>query len=514
MAICLNLRLASLGKSTTWAAITLLLGSGSLGCGDDDPKPPGNPPADSSFDAGPDMSTDADASQDGGLDEDAGDADATASDAQDGSDGNEAGADASCEGGDTVDSCGATCRACPLPEHGTAKCLDGECSVACEEGYIPSALRCVVPDLYVDGETGSDDNDGSAMRPFKTFHKGMLAASSGQTVHIVTNIFETMNGDDFSQPIPDGVKVQGGEVEQTALVARQDARGSKLIFAGSGELRNLMLASFLEIGATKGHQEVFNVWIWNPRGNLLAAGEANMRCTLCLIEAQEHPVNDSWLVLVKDRATLEFRQSEITPDRLFVEGGCDQYPIDGIRVRDSASIKLDGSRIMGGFSTGLYLDTNGTAQLTFAHIQRGCQDTALKAGISYQPTQLRLEISDSSFRGRVHILGGPESIRARHSSFYGSIGVFFEGGSNRTYDLGTAGNLGENTFADTPEGIPQLGGLGIQELSNIVVNASGNNWVPNQQGADANGRYAPGVVMQNGTSGRNITVSGASQVKL
>ena len=194
--------------------------------------------------------------------------------------------------------------------------------------------------------------------------------------------------------------------------------------------------------------------------------------------------------------------------------GCATYPTDGIRVSDSASLKLYNADIRGGFGVGLFVDTHGTVEVFQTRILDGCRDYSLQAGIVWQPTQLNLELSASSFFGQVFHHWQPwHEPHARDSEFYGARGVLFEGSRNRTYDFGTAASPGGNTLwsaATYP-----LFGLDIDVYSNIVVDASGNRWIPNEQGADAEGHYpADAALVLRNTAGPNIRVYDPSSVRL
>ena len=82
------------------------------------------------------------------------------------------------------------------------------------------------------------------------------------------------------------------------------------------------------------------------------------------------------------------------------------------------------------------------------------------------------------------------SFKLRGSNVTGNIqhGVQLDGTQSTgglTFDLGTAADPGGNTF--TGNG---LAGLRSVAATGQSVNAVGNTWIPNQQGADANGRYS------------------------
>jgi hypothetical protein len=83
------------------------------------------------------------------------------------------------------------------------------------------------------------------------------------------------------------------------------------------------------------------------------------------------------------------------------------------------------------------------------------------------------------------------------------------GGDNGAipYDLGTPADPGNNHFETTIYNAIFMRG------SASTVNASGNTWVPNEQGADGAGHYAVGTVLS-GVNGRNVTCPATSSVTM
>jgi len=111
------------------------------------------------------------------------------------------------------------------------------------------------------------------------------------------------------------------------------------------------------------------------------------------------------------------------------------------------------------------------------------------------------------------------SFKLRGSNVTGNIqhGVHLDGtqaSGGLTFDLGTTADPGGNTI--TGNG---LAGLRSVAAAGDSVNAVGNTWIPNQQGADANGRYSlpPTFVPVPKTgpaSGVNFKIDNATTVNL
>ena len=90
----------------------------------------------------------------------------------------------------------------------------------------------------------------------------------------------------------------------------------------------------------------------------------------------------------------------------------------------------------------------------------------------------------------VYLLMPSGSFKLRGSSVTGNIqyGVHLDGTQSvggLTFDLGTAADPGGNTFTGN-----SMAGLRSVAATGDSVNAVGNTWIANQQGADANGRYS------------------------
>jgi hypothetical protein len=98
--------------------------------------------------------------------------------------------------------------------------------------------------------------------------------------------------------------------------------------------------------------------------------------------------------------------------------------------------------------------------------------------------------------------GQPLALSVRGSTFQGNdIGIRVAGGV--TADLGTAQSIGNNTINGNTT-------RGLDDSATAVVNAAGNVWIANQQGAGGDGKYAPSL--QTGpTTGVNYSLLGAAQ---
>lgn len=111
------------------------------------------------------------------------------------------------------------------------------------------------------------------------------------------------------------------------------------------------------------------------------------------------------------------------------------------------------------------------------------------------------------------------SFRLRGSSVSGNVqhGVQIDGSvtaGSLTADLGKAADPGGNTF--TGNG---LAGLHSVAAPGQIVDAVGNTWIPNQQGADANGRYSvpptfTAVPKTGPAAGMNFKIDNATTLNL
>jgi len=103
------------------------------------------------------------------------------------------------------------------------------------------------------------------------------------------------------------------------------------------------------------------------------------------------------------------------------------------------------------------------------------------------------------------------SLRMRNVKLAGNGGnmISFDGAAASALDLGKAGDPGGLLFSGVA-----AAGTALNHLAPIAASAVGNTWIPNQQGADATGKFAAGTTLVGPTIGINVALDNGSSVLL
>ena len=434
----------------------------------------------------------------------------------------------------TPSACGASCVPCSVPEHGAATCSDGQCGFTCDKDFAVGGSRCVRTALYV-SITGNDAWEGSEEKPLATFREAMVRAGElGSTIAVVN--FEDGSyaepGDDFSEAIPDGVSVrQKLNATGSVVFTAHPDKNSRLGFAGSGNLiayrlHGIVLANFrTPLFANKGEQHIYGANIRSPKGPVEVTGTASLHCSACWLEADAAlPPPHVSHVSVKEHGHLQLDNGSKLDFDALPPADC---AVSAIGVENWGSLTLNGVAIHGrvgvgigaridaplGVGTDAGRDSSNHIVLRSTAVQPECGTTSLQVQATFvKPGLLTVEIDDSQFSGAVEFIGVPKHVSVRNSTFEGWTGLGIRVTYPELFDLGTShdgGQAGNNTFQ--PSGV---GGTGLLvDTQEGILRASGNTWLPNLQGADANGRYQPGTMIKDEV-GPNVTEVGGSEVEL
>jgi hypothetical protein len=160
-----------------------------------------------------------------------------------------------------------------------------------------------------------------------------------------------------------------------------------------------------------------------------------------------------------------------------------------IVVQDAADLSLDTTDMMASNfyhsavwqdagSTGTINVTDGSMDATCSYYYANYPDTMIVAGTG------ALNMTGGVQRGAI-FHAEPDSnmpVYIRDVEFTGIVGIILFSSSTTTIDLGTNGDPGGNDFGSTAViGIFADGG-------GYTINAVGNTWEPNNQGADSSGQ--------------------------
>lgn len=355
-----------------------------------------------------------------------------------------------------------------------------------------------IPDLYVDSMRGKDDNDGSELFPFRTFAKAMRVAVSGQTVNFEGGTYSALTGDDLSVPVPDGVAIQTRAA--TTSTAVFDGQGSAtMTFAGNASVYQVGWVHFAcPVRADRGKQTLRFVYMEDISAGLLLSGTAHLACQACTLDS-DGKANPT--ITARGSATVELEGSRLSQP---IKEVC----LPTIALTESASLSLNRVTFEAG---SISADTSGSLELRNATIRGRCFQSLFFANLdSLHPTST-IEIDGSTFESEVFI-SAALAVKARRSYFVGgTIGLDLVGGGLTRFDLGVPpsadgpGEAGENVFL----GPEQRTGLRLGG-SNNTVQAYGNTWMLNAQGAGQFGQYSAGTVFtahkDEPVEGRNVTI--------
>jgi hypothetical protein len=416
-----------------------------------------------------------------------------------------------CSDTHSLDTCGPSCAKCSKPANATAVSCNGtSCVVTCDPGFEPSGTQCVaLTALYV-STTGSDTNSGSQASPFRSWKRAAQIAKSGMTVNFAAGTYNANGGDDFADAIPNGVALQASGAGSVTFAA--DGQRS-LVFSGSGSVTNLTLVNFkAPLVASSGTQTVKGTTITGSAGPVQVTGTAAMvisdGSTVSGTPIERVSPELATLVRVDAAASLTIRDTTITGSWSECLGATTSagagliaaasstvtlinmtfngYLWEALRASDSATVALTNSSVLSNCGYGLRAEENvvvNANNTTFADI---IVDGG--AGLTMTGGAVKTGGFDTFLLGT-----GARSFRG--VGFEGHVRIEDSGHSN----FGTNGSRGNNTLS---------AGMTFT-TDGVGISAFGNKWIPNVQGADANGFFPP-TFMMGPVSGANVTIPSAT----
>jgi hypothetical protein len=408
----------------------------------------------------------------------------------------------------------------------------------------------LLPPNWFVSPTGSDTNDGKSLAtPFKTFCKVQSVVQSGEVVGVMDGSFDYANQrpigwslnppcePNFAQPIVlQAVNAGKATVKVTLTLAQGGTiRGLALDFDRSG-------STVLSAGA-----------IHASAGSLLIRG-------LSLGDVSSQPNAKIAVLVASGTAKVTLRPDQVTNYTtvpvpagrglsLASVTGSAELTVEGGTLDDSAASNADG------FCNPLFEVASGKLVvhgMTIRHkggVLRGAsatvtfdqtsvlEDRSTAANVGCTPIlgyfgTTTIDVASSTLRGgRAAIENEPTSTTGTLSVTGSAIENAIDYGVNlntqssltfklrgtkitgsnvgvrvsptATANLGTNGDPGNNTFTGNTT-------TSLRVESTTVVDAAGNTWTPNQQGADGQGKY--GATLKVGPeSGVNLVLPSAAQ---
>jgi hypothetical protein len=458
---------------------------------------------------------------------------------------------------------------------------------------VTTSASLTAKTLFVSGSTGSDSNDGSQAKPFKTLGKALKLALSGDTIELApggygpTSVVSSASGDSFGVnglSVPAGVIIEGALDfgSQVSTLFGQPGEIA-LVLQGDASVKNLNIINFnVGLKATTGTQTFSNLLMGNNNFNIgvLGSAKTTLKGSSIALNTVGHGVD------VLDQAQFIMDGGLITGGSANCNSATFGLQIQGsaqvslknnallqniggqaIDMRNSAKATLDQSTISNvfpvGCKTGPRVSMSDSSSLVLKNSLVGAGDNKPdteglnSVGIrsvtsnSSSPTGVSLTLLNSfvtrftgkclemTSKGSIIINGG--GISATRSAMGidagrkmqltianarleapGSKGVAIRTATLKlrnstiassvtgilvldfgTIDLGTVADPGNNIIKDG-----NLAGVDFEgSLSAFgTVDAVGNTWNPNVQGADAQGHY----ITRRTISGGDVNSSGSN----
>jgi len=368
--------------------------------------------------------------------------------------------------------------------------------------------------------SGDDASDGLAS-PVKTLKRAIAIAGTNteiKTIALAAGRYSVQNGESFPYIVPNGITISGVPGGGSTFAGTRGEDGLRI---ENGQLQDLGLEDFMVATAITGRAELTHIAIRSSK--LAVRAEAGSKVTASKLElvgavdacgsgvelrdAAELVANEltsrNLLTTLDARnmATVELTKADITGDPRCTGNALWVTNLRSFTMRDSSVV---------GTYAGIALDGNTTLPpvvFTNTTIRNINHPTVLSAS-RVTLTMIGGEISLNS--------GSPDARSARWMLMNvrivsnGGNGVYVSGPdaqspgaltmrgctvTNNRYgvslfdysaaDLGTDANPGNNIFQDNQFGGVLLYGIAGPQL----VNAVGNTWIPEVQGASGSGRY-------------------------
>jgi hypothetical protein len=410
----------------------------------------------------------------------------------------------------------------------------------------------VVTDLFVDALVGADTNPGTQDKRFKTLTHALSVATSGQTVHLYSGTYDASNGETFPAEVPDGVTIDA-VVAGDAVVLGDGSTGLVgMHFMGDGTLRNLRLQGFAQaVKAEAGELTIHGTELRQDGTALLLSGGAIAICEGCTVAlgASAFELHDDALLTMKggeihdlgpncsgafgrttgaSMAVLDgvnahdigssfelSSTSDVTIKNSVIKdvggGMCGGATFEGdtFDMAGSSSLRIENTTISGGPGWAIMIESGAKLVVTHASISTpdginvsGDADVTIDGttldGSTFSEADstcvyvgspgANVALTDTkidAFETGVQVYRGGAQLR-NTTIGHATTGVLFQGGS---LDLGSVSEPGGNIW-QTNTGTA----LRVSPSAGAIVPAFGNTWIPNTQGADANGHYSFGVL--------------------
>ncbi len=401
----------------------------------------------------------------------------------------------------------------------------------------------VVSKIYVNASNGSDGNAGTESAPLRTIRKALGIAQAGQRVELQAGTYDAAAGQAYPDTIPNGVTVEAVSAGLAVLVST-----GQVAFVGSGNDTILYLSfrGFQTILQSTSGIHVVKSLIAVDVGyafdlsrsaeavatdcSLTNSGAATLtdiaQLTMNTSTISGPPANN-YYIFVQKAASLLINGTKMsdgnatallltdvsvttlsgcTFSKMSRQGSASSSAID---LSVSAQLTLRSTTISGGYGPAVFMRDAGTGVMA-----RVCNFTGNGSGTGSSEFLQQggvLDIDSCSISGAA-VSGfyvSNASLNIRNSTVQGMGGAGIDAitgsrlymrntsisscqygllltGSSATADLGTSTSAGGNTIANNTQF-----GIMISHTGEFFAYTYGNTWIPNIQGANANGHYGP-----------------------
>jgi len=431
----------------------------------------------------------------------------------------------------------------------------------------PSGSTALQQFIFVNPLTGSDGNSGTQDAPVKTIHRALALFKPGIRIELQAGTYNVANGQVFPDSLPSGVVIESVSAGQAVLVG---TIGDIAFYAaGTDTIKYVQFQGFNTcIRAGSGSHVLLGVGlttinktfdIYGAAEGIFQAGTGTSAVIGTAKEFSRITIKDCVLsggtsnysivtlsnaaralitgTTIKDSPTTVLEMYDAT----VAEINTSTFSNTGLHglgssaaasLRGTASLTIIGSTITDTYGSAIAMESP-TAVLTLKRVQlarnamNGFGAAALylygsasidscaivnngEYGIVLSQgyfTFRHCDISGAPSQG-ISVSGGASLTMRSSTVSYSGIGVHLVA-SNSLADLGTASDPGGNTFRNNTK-------YGVQSdvtVNGTAVQAVGNTWIPNVQGADANGHYTAKAVAgpTTATTPQNYYITGAGR---
>ncbi len=409
-------------------------------------------------------------------------------------------------------------------------------------------------EIYVKADTGLDTNAGTLDKPLKTIKKALEVWKAGKELVLLPAIYNEVSGETWKYDAPAGLIIKstasGVILESTAktvafnlstaqieninfrnfgpaLVQNSGKQTLKGVTFESGVATNMTKsaeADWSSISFKKSSVSLSEASLMNLKGatfgtafeSISVAGSAQLD-----LENASTPDGPSGLLVnVSGSAKASVKTSNVTGlNSSFSVGGSGQLSLldCGVTSTTGSTINVGGGSLSvkggsffapnrSGIEAGSINNVNVSVDGTNINATEGISQAKGSLQVNNaQITTTRAAITSNYVSGSLNSLSVRNSVLTTSGSNSNVILVTFSGSF---IDLGSAASPGGNTFINSSADLNPRTMVGISTVAGTTatMNASGNTWRPNVQGADAAGKYAAATVTGPSPSGVNYYV--------